>query len=95
MQRYVDERKYPGSSVLISHHGDEVLFNAAGQRNIKENLPFERDTVARIYSMTKPITSVALIMLVERGLVHLGAPVSEFHCRIYQHAGADTRCHSY
>lgn len=78
MQRYVDEQKYPGSSVLITRGGDEVLFNAAGQRNLKAGLAFERDTVARIYSMTKPITSVALMMLVERGLIHLAAPVSDF-----------------
>lgn len=78
MQRYVDERKYPGSSVLIKRHGDEVLFNATGQRNIKENLAFERDTVARIYSMTKPVTSVALMMLLEQGLFPLETPVSEF-----------------
>ena len=78
MQTYVDEQKYPGSSVLISRGGDEVYFNAVGQRNIAENLPFGRDTVARIYSMTKPITSVALMMLVERGLFQLETPVSEF-----------------
>ena len=40
--------------------------------------PWQRDTVARIYSMTKPVTSVALMMLVERGLFHLDAPVSDF-----------------
>jgi CubicO group peptidase (beta-lactamase class C family) len=78
MQRYVDERKYPGSSLLIARDGNEVFFDAVGQRNIKESLPFERDTVARIYSMTKPITSVAIMMLVERGLFQLEAPVSDF-----------------
>jgi CubicO group peptidase (beta-lactamase class C family) len=78
MQRYVDERKYPGSSVLVAGGGEEIYFNAVGQRNIKDGLPFERDTVARIYSMTKPITSVALMMLVERGLFPLEAPVSDF-----------------
>lgn len=78
MQRYVDERKYAGNSLLIARGGDEVFFDVAGQRNIKAGLAFERDTVARIYSMTKPITSVALMMLVERGLIHLAAPVSDF-----------------
>lgn len=87
MQRYVDERKYPGSSVLISRGGDEVFFNATGQRNIKANLAFERDTVARIFSMTKPVTSVALMMLVEQGLFPLETPVSEFIAGF-----ADTRC---
>lgn len=78
MQRYVDERKYAGNALLVARGGDEVFFDAAGQRNIKAGLAFERDTVARIYSMTKPITSVALMMLVERGLFHLEAPVSDF-----------------
>lgn len=77
-ERYVKERKYPGSSVLICRGGDEVYFNATGQRNIEAGLPFERDTVVRIYSMTKPITSVALMMLAEQGLFHLDAPVSDF-----------------
>ncbi|MBQ4806907.1 beta-lactamase family protein [Phaeobacter sp. HS012] len=76
--RYVDQRKYAGSSLLINRNGKERYFHAAGQRNIVENLPFTRDTVARIYSMTKPVTSLALMMLLERGLLHLDMPVSEF-----------------
>lgn len=78
MQRYVDERKFPGSSVLIHRGGQEAYFHACGARNIEDGLPFERDTVARIYSMTKPITSTAIMMLAELGLFHLDAPVSEF-----------------
>jgi len=77
-QRYVDQRKFAGSSVLINRGGHEVFFNAVGQRNIEEDLPFTRDTLVRIYSMTKPVTSVAVMILVERGLVHLDAPVSDF-----------------
>lgn len=76
--RYVDQRKYAGSSLLINRNGKERYFHAAGQRNIVEDLPFTRDTVARIYSMTKPVTSLALMMLLERGLLHLDMPVSEF-----------------
>jgi len=78
MQRYVDERKFAGSSLLITQSGDEVFFHAAGQRDIARSLPFQRDTIARIYSMTKPVTSVAIMMLVERGLFHLDAPLSDF-----------------
>ncbi|AUQ66567.1 serine hydrolase domain-containing protein [Phaeobacter inhibens] len=76
--RYVDQRKYAGSSLLINRNGKERYFQAAGQRNIVENLPFTRDTVARIYSMTKPVTSLALMMLLERGVLHLDMSVSEF-----------------
>lgn len=78
MQAYVDERKYPGSSILIGRGGQEVMFHATGQRDIARSLPYGRDTLARIYSMTKPITSVAIMMLVERGLIHLDAPVADF-----------------
>lgn len=77
-QSYVDTRKFAGSSCLIARGGREVFFNTVGQRDIAADKPFTRDTVARIYSMTKPITSVALMMLAERGLFHLETPVSEF-----------------
>lgn len=78
MQRYVDDRKFAGASVLITRGGHDVYFDAKGQRNIAENLAFTRDTMVRLYSMTKPITTLAAMMLVERGLFHLDAPVSEF-----------------
>ncbi|MEX0286142.1 MAG: serine hydrolase domain-containing protein [Paracoccaceae bacterium] len=78
MLGYVDARKYPGCSVLIHRGGEEVYYADVGLRNVEEDLPFERDTVARIYSMTKPVTSVALMTLVERGDIHLGLPVSDF-----------------
>lgn len=78
MQSYVDDRKYAGSSFLMMHQGREVLFHSCGLRSVENNLPFERDTLVRIYSMTKPITTAALMILVERGEVHLGAQVSEY-----------------
>lgn len=78
MQRYIDDRKLPGASLLIAKNGGEVFFHATGRRDLASDLPFERDTVARIYSMTKPVTSVGLMMLVEEGLCHLDAPVSTF-----------------
>ncbi|KIN70206.1 Beta-lactamase class C [Sulfitobacter noctilucicola] len=78
MQGYVDARRYPGCSVLVAQGGNEVFYHDCGLRDVAGGLPWQRDTVARIYSMTKPITSVALMILVERGLVHLDAPVSDF-----------------
>lgn len=77
-QRYVDERKYPGSALLVKRGGEEIFFHAAGLRNIEEELPFSRDTLVRLYSMTKPVTSLAMMILLERGLFHLDAPVSDF-----------------
>jgi CubicO group peptidase (beta-lactamase class C family) len=78
MQSYVDADKYAGASVLIEQGGNEVFYHQAGRRNLAADLPMERDTIVRLYSMTKPVTSVALMMLAERGLVHLDAPISDF-----------------
>ena len=77
-QRYVEERKFPGTSVLIRQHGEEAFFDAQGEQCIDSGKLFTRKTVARIYSMTKPITSLALMMLVEEGVLHLDAPLSRF-----------------
>ena len=78
MQGYVNARKYPGCATLIAQGGKEVFYHDCGLRDVENGVPWSRDTVARIYSMTKPITSLALMMLVERGLVHLDAPLSAF-----------------
>ncbi|MGV6850398.1 MAG: serine hydrolase domain-containing protein [Marinibacterium sp.] len=78
LESYVDRRRFAGAGVLIARGGREVAFSACGQRNIEADLPFGRDTVVRIYSMTKPIASVAVMMLIERGLFALDAPVSDF-----------------
>jgi len=78
MQSYVDARRFAGASVLVAQGGREVYYHDCGLRDVARDLPFERDTVARIYSMTKPVTSLALMMLAERGLFHLDAPLSEF-----------------
>lgn len=78
MEGYVTGRKFPGSSVLIARGGKVVYQNATGLRDIDAGLPFARDTVARIYSMSKPIVSTALMMLFEQGLFPLDAPVSDF-----------------
>lgn len=78
MRRYVDEGKFPGSTMILAQGGNIVHRATTGLRDVEQGLPFEEDTIARIYSMTKPVASVALMMLVEEGLFHLDAPVSEF-----------------
>ena len=78
MARYVAQGKYAGSSVLIARGGHEVYHHATGLRDIETGLPFERDTIVRIYSMTKPVTAVAVMMLFEQGFFSLDTPVSEF-----------------
>ena len=77
-QGYVDRRTLAGLSVLITQGNSEVFFDARGLRDVDSAVPYSRDTVARIYSMTKPITSMALMTLLEEGKVHLDAPVSRY-----------------
>jgi CubicO group peptidase (beta-lactamase class C family) len=78
MQTYIDARRFAGASVLVAQGGREVYYHDCGLRDVAANQPWQRDTVARIYSMTKPVTSVAIMMLAERGLFHLDAPLSDF-----------------
>lgn len=78
MQSYVDRGRYPGASVLIARGGRAVHFASRGLRDIEAGAPMTRDTLLRIYSMTKPVTSLAIMLLVERGLFHLDAPISDF-----------------
>lgn len=75
---YVEARKFAGCSVLIRQGGTETLFAGWGVRDTESGAPFDRDTVVRLYSMTKPVTSLVLMMLVEEGRLHLDAPLDRF-----------------
>lgn len=78
MTRNVDIGRYSGSSLLLARHGEIAAVLCDGQRSIADDKPYERDTIVRIYSMTKMITSIVLMQFAERGLFHLDAPVSNF-----------------
>jgi CubicO group peptidase (beta-lactamase class C family) len=78
LARYVDDGKLAGSLVTVSRHGKLAHVSAYGQRDREEGLPVETDTLWRIFSMTKPITSVAAMMLYEEGALQLTDPVSKF-----------------
>ena len=78
MKRYVEEKKYAGSSLLIGRQGKIAYLQAVGRRSIEDDLPFEIDNLVRIYSMTKPLTSLAVMMLHEKGLFHLEATIDRF-----------------
>lgn len=75
---YVNSGKFAGISTLVARRGQIVHFKCSGMRSVEENKPIEVDTIFRIYSMTKPITSVAIMMLYERGLLRLESPVANF-----------------
>lgn len=78
MGSYVDRGKLAGLSTLVSRHGEIVHFESIGQRDRERGLPMERDSIFRIYSMSKPITSVALMMLYEEGHFQLNHEVSRY-----------------
>jgi CubicO group peptidase (beta-lactamase class C family) len=77
-RRYVDRGRLPGWLITISRHGKLAYVSAYGQRDVEAGLPVEPDTLWRIYSMTKPITSVAAMMLYEEGAFMLTDPVSRY-----------------
>ncbi|MDJ0610315.1 MAG: serine hydrolase domain-containing protein, partial [Kiloniellales bacterium] len=78
MQRWVDQGKYPGAQVLIARRGEVAFRDCVGLCDLEAGRPWQQDTLVRIYSMTKPVASVALLMLYEDALCHLDTPVDEF-----------------
>ena len=77
-QRYVDEKKLAGVATLVARRGKIVHFEAVGQRGAEDDRPLAKDALFRIYSMTKPITAVAAMMLYEEGKFQLSDPVAKF-----------------
>lgn len=73
--RFVEPGKIPGSLLLVARGGKVCWLDVAGRRDIERDRPLTADTLFRIYSMTKPVTSLALMMLYERGLFSLSDPV--------------------
>ncbi|MBV8981059.1 MAG: beta-lactamase family protein [Acidimicrobiia bacterium] len=76
--RYVDDGRLPGWLVVVTRAGRVVHVSTCGQRDVEAGLPVELDSVFRVYSMTKPVTSVAAMMLYEEGAFELKDPVSRF-----------------
>ncbi|WP_314220932.1 serine hydrolase domain-containing protein [Streptomyces zaehneri] len=74
---FVDEGRLPGFLVAVSRGGRVAHLTAHGRRDIAAGLPVEADTLYRIYSMTKPVTSVAALILVEEGRLRLDDPVAD------------------
>jgi CubicO group peptidase (beta-lactamase class C family) len=70
--------KIPGAILLIQQHGRPVWFESFGVRDVATRLPMTPDTIFRLYSMSKPITSVAAMILVEDGKLALRDPVSKY-----------------
>ena len=76
--RYVEESKIPCAQVQVAHDGNVVLRHTTGMADIESAAPLMDDAIFRIYSMTKPITSIALMQLYEQGKFLLEDPVEKF-----------------
>ena len=78
MQAEVEQKRLPGAVVMVARKGKLVYSQAFGKLNNGTDAPMQIDSVFRIYSMTKPLVSTALMMLVEDGKVQLTDPVSKY-----------------
>ena len=78
MQGYVDENKLAGLVTMVARQGKIAHFECFGLMDKESNKTMQPDTIFRIYSMSKPITSVAVMMLYEQGHFQLNDPVSKF-----------------
>ncbi|WP_298256957.1 serine hydrolase domain-containing protein [Bradyrhizobium sp.] len=70
--------KIPGAVLLIQQHGRQVLFETFGVKDVETRRPMTKDAIFRLYSMSKPVTSVAAMMLVDDGKMSLDDPLSKF-----------------
>lgn len=94
MDAYVEDGRLPCAVCLVNRRGRETFFHSVGKSDVENDRNVQRDTVFRIYSMSKPVTSVALMMLYERGKFQLDDPVSKFvpswkNLRVYESGEGD------
>jgi CubicO group peptidase (beta-lactamase class C family) len=76
--RYVDDGRLAGWQIRVARAGETVYDEVYGRRDVEADLPVEPDTLWRIYSMTKPITSVAAMALYEEGRFELKDPIADW-----------------
>jgi CubicO group peptidase (beta-lactamase class C family) len=94
IREMVEESRVAGAEVLVWKDGHEVHYSSAGMADREANRPFARDTLVQIYSMTKPVTGVALMQLWEQGKFGLDDPLSRHlpqfaGLQVYDEAGPD------
>lgn len=77
-QRFVDQGQHAGVITLLARNGKLVDFQTYGYRDLEKKLPMERDTICRVYSMSKMVTSVGALILFEEGRFNLDDPVSKY-----------------
>ncbi len=98
LRSYVDREMLAGVSALIEHRGTEVFRHQSGYADVASSKKLDNDTVFRIYSLSKPITSAALMRLFEQGRLLLTDPVSDYlpelgELMVYAGEGELASCH--
>ena len=78
VDREIADGNLVGTVTLVARHGQVVHFEAAGRYGLEDDRPMDTDALFRIFSMTKPITTVAAMILYEEGAFHLGDPVAKY-----------------
>lgn len=74
----IERNEIPGANLLIFKYGKEIFYHEDGMASKEDQISIKRDTIFRLYSMTKPITSAATMILLERGKIELYEPVSRY-----------------
>lgn len=77
-RRYVEDGKFAGIVTMVSRHGKVIHYDAQGQYGLDNDTPVAADTLFRIFSMTKPVTAVAAMILYEEGKFQMSDPVSKY-----------------
>jgi CubicO group peptidase (beta-lactamase class C family) len=78
IQRYMDTKVISGAVTVVARHGRIAHFEATGLMDIEHKTPMRKDAIFRMASMSKPVTGVAVMMLLEEGKIRLSDPVSKF-----------------
>jgi CubicO group peptidase (beta-lactamase class C family) len=78
MKKLVDDKQVAGLVTLLERHGKVIAFNAVGQKDVRKADPVQKDSIFRIYSMTKPLTGLAMMMLYEEGKWRIDDPVARY-----------------
>jgi CubicO group peptidase (beta-lactamase class C family) len=91
---YINRSDLAGTVSLVMRRGEVVHFQCSGKMSLETGVPMQEDSIFRIYSMTKPITSVAIMILYERGYFQLDTPVSKFipefkHMEVFESGTVD------
>ncbi len=78
VDREIKEGRLAGAVTMIARHGEIVHFESSGRYGLDDDRPLDTDALFRIFSMTKPITTVAAMILYEEGAFHLGDPIAKY-----------------